>query len=339
VNGEFELIAKLRERLTIPPGAGHGAAIVVASGDDAAVTVPTGATATSVDMLVEGTHFRRETASLRSIGHKALAAALSDLAAMGASPGEAYVQLGIPEDLDEQGCLELADGLAALASEHGVAVLGGDVSRAPALVLALTVVGHTPSIEEMVLRAGAQAGDAICVTGRVGGAAAGLELLEHPELGDGLDPAVAEALRGRQLEPQPRLQAGSALARAGVSAMIDISDGVGADAAHLASAGGVRIELDADRLPLADGVADVAAAAGIDPVDLASGGEDYELLIAIAPPLVAAATEAAAGSELTEIGRVVPGAGAVMRLADMTERLPAGFDQIRSPRRAGGGPF
>lgn len=332
MNGEFELIAKLRERLAIPAGAERGAAIEVASGDDAAVTVPAGATATSVDMLVEGIHFRRATASPRSIGHKALVAALSDLAAMGASPGEAYVQLGIPEDLDEEACLDLADGLAAVATQHGVAVLGGDVSRAPVLVVGVTVVGHAPSAEAMLPRSGARPGDAICITGRVGAAAAGLQLLEHPELSDGLDPAVAEALRRRQLEPQPRLEAGAALARAGASAMIDVSDGVGADAAHMAEASGVRIELDAERLPLAEGVAEVAAAAGIDRLDLASGGEDYELLIATAPTLVAAATEAAAEAGLTEIGRVVPGAGAVIRLADTTERLPAGFDQLRRPR-------
>jgi len=115
--GEFDLIARLVELIedagAAPERRGR---IVIASGDDAAVTEPPGATATSVDALVEGVHFRRETASLESIGHKALAAALSDLAAMGAAPGEAYVQLGVPTDLDEAGAMELGNGLAAAAA-------------------------------------------------------------------------------------------------------------------------------------------------------------------------------------------------------------------------------
>src|SRR6476620_377442 len=123
--GEFDLIARLVE-LVEDAGAApeRGGRIVIGSGDDAAVTDPPGVTATSVDALVDGVHFRRETASLESVGHKALAAALSDLAAMGAAPGEAYVQLGVPDDLDEAGCLELGEGLAQVAAEHDVAVLG-----------------------------------------------------------------------------------------------------------------------------------------------------------------------------------------------------------------------
>jgi thiamine-monophosphate kinase len=330
VDGEFELIARLRERLGVPPDGGRGGTIEVASGDDAAVTGPGGTTATSVDMLIEGVHFRRDTASLRSIGHKALAAGLSDLAAMGAAPGEAYVQLGVPDDVDAAGCLELADGLAAVANRYGVTVLGGDVSRAPALILAVTVVGHAEAPGELVRRAGAQAGEVVCVTGELGGAAAGLMLLERPELGADLDPAVAEGLRRRQLEPEPRLDAGLALARAGATAMIDVSDGVGADAAHVATASGVRIELDVESLPLAAGVSRVADAAGVDPLELASGGEDYELLVTLAPPQVAAAV--AAVFELTRIGRVIHGAGAVFRHADGTESAPLGFDQLQSPR-------
>ena len=152
--GEFELLARVRERL--PPA---GARVRVGMGDDAAVTVPGGATATSVDAIVEGVHFRRGQASLRQIGRKALATALSDLAAMGAEPGEAYVVLGVPADLDEDGCLELLDGIAALAAETGTTLAGGDVTRAPALFVAITVVGHAPRPELFVGRAGARPGD------------------------------------------------------------------------------------------------------------------------------------------------------------------------------------
>ena len=340
VESEFELIAKLRARLEAGAG-GDGARIVTASGDDAAVTVPGGATATSVDMLVEGVHFRRQTASLRSVGHKAMAAALSDLAAMGAEPGEAYVQLGIPADLDEAGCLELADGMAEPARAAGVAVLGGNVSRAPVLVVAMTVVGHAAAEDALVTRAGAEVGDAVCVTGELGAAAAGLLLLERPELASGIDVGLAGALRARQLEPEPPLGAGRALAGAGASAMIDISDGLGADAGHVARAGGVRLELELERVPVAPGVAEVAVAAGLDPAELATaGGEDYELLVTLAPPTLAAAMAAceAAGARLTEIGRVRPGEGVLIRRADGSAIAPGGFDQLRATPPTGGAP-
>src|ERR1700710_3229690 len=129
--GEFELLARIRERLPA-----SGARTHLGSGDDAAVTVPGGATATSVDALVDGVHFRRDLASPTQIGHKALATALSDLAAMGAEAGEAYIALGIPPDLSEGGCIELLDVLLVLAATTGTSIAGGDVSRAGELFLA-----------------------------------------------------------------------------------------------------------------------------------------------------------------------------------------------------------
>jgi thiamine-monophosphate kinase len=333
--GEFDLIARLVETVADArrDGASEwGARIAVASGDDAAVTVPTGATATSVDSLVEGVHFRRQTAPLGSVGRKALAAALSDLAAMGAAPGEAYVQLGVPDDLDEAGCLELGEGLAQVAAEHDVAVLGGDVTRAPALWIAITVVGHAGSADELVRRAGASPGDALAVTGELGGAAAGLLVLDRPELGAAVGAEVADALRRRQLEPVPRLRAGRALAAAGASAMIDVSDGLGGDAGHIATASGVRLVIELERLPLQAGVGEVAAAAGVDGGDLATGrGEDYELLVTLPPDRVdeASAGVVATGSALTPIGVVERGEGVALRAPDGSEREAAGFDQLR----------
>jgi thiamine-monophosphate kinase len=336
MTGEFELIAKLRERLGVAQGARSGTTgsrVALDSGDDAAVTVPGGATATSVDLLIEGVHFRREAAPLRSVGHKALAAALSDLAAMGAAPGEAYVQLGLPDDLDQAGCLELADGIASVAREHEVAVIGGDVSRAPALILAMTVVGHAGTAADLVRRGGARAGDLVCVTGELGGAAAGLGLIEHAGLDGRVDAALGETLRRRQLEPQPRLEAGQALAAGGATAMIDLSDGLGADAGHLAEASGVALEIELARMPVQAGVAEVAAALEEDALELAaSGGEDYELLVTLPPERLEHASEgvAATGLALTEIGRAVAGAGVVMRDPDGGTRAPSGFDQLRT---------
>src|SRR5262249_34922406 len=146
--GEFELIAALQARLPAT-----SARLRLGSGDDAAVTVPEGATATSVDALVEGVHFRRKDGfALADVGAKALATALSDLAAMGAEPGEAYVVLGVPPELGEAELLALADGLAEVAAASGTAIAGGDVSRSPVLSLAITVVGHAPRPELLVSR-------------------------------------------------------------------------------------------------------------------------------------------------------------------------------------------
>jgi thiamine-monophosphate kinase len=328
--GEFELLALLRERF---PTAGPR--LVLGSGDDAAITVPGGAVATSVDALVEGVHFRRETASLRQIGRKALSTALSDLAAMGAEAGEAYIVLGAPEGMSEAELLELGEGMAAVAGENGTAIGGGDLTRAPVLTLAVTVTGYAPRAEDFVTRNGARPGDALVVTGELGGAAAGLLLLEDPSLpGD-------DALRERQLDPTPLLAAGQALAAAGATAMIDVSDGLGGDANHVAVASSALLTIDADALPIAPGVAAIAAAADRDPLELAaSGGEDYELFAALPPGAVAAAQQALAalGTPLTVIGQV-ESAGTAGPRAELRRRggealRSRGFDQLgpRKPR-------
>jgi thiamine-monophosphate kinase len=325
--GEFELLAKVRERLP-PPGPG----VVLGSGDDAAISVPGGATATSVDALVEGVHFRRDHASPTQIGRKALATALSDLAAMGARTGEAYVAVGLPTDLEEDSALELIDGLAGLARATGTTLAGGDVTRAPVLTLAVTVVGHADTAEQLLQRGGAEPGDLLVLSGEIGGAAAGLLLLERPELAASVAPAVAERLRLRQLDPSPRLATGAALAAAGARALIDLSDGLGGDAGHVAAQSGVRLRIDAGALPLAAGVAEVAAAAGRDPLELAvSGGEDYELLAALPPALLNDAlrrTAEAGEATLTQIGEVIAGEGVEIRLPDGGILAPAGFDQL-----------
>jgi thiamine-monophosphate kinase len=325
--GEFELLARLRERL--PP---LGPRVRVGSGDDAAITIPGGATATSVDALVDGVHFRRDSASLGQIGRKALATALSDLAAMGAEAGEAYVAAGLPPDLDEDACVELFDGIAALAGETGTTLAGGDITRSPVLTIVVTVVGHAAAPEHFVTRTGAEPGDALVLTGEIGAAAAGLLLLERPELATSVSPGIAERLRRRQLEPAPRLAAGRGLGASGARAMIDLSDGLGGDAAHLARASGVAIRIEAAELPLAAGVAEVAVAAGRDPLELAtSGGEDYELLAALAPERLQAARQAVVTSgegALTRIGAVLSGAGVEIRRPGGATVTPAGFDQL-----------
>ncbi len=328
--GEFELLAKLRGRL---PRAGER--VVLGSGDDAAVTVPGGATATSVDAIVEGVHFRRDEADLRTVGRKALATSLSDLAAMGAEAGEAYVVLGAPSDLGEEDLGALLDGMAELAEATGTTIAGGDLTRAPVLTLAVTVVGHAPITADLVSRGGAEPGDVVVLTGEIGGAAAGRLLLEDPSLAGAVPEATAARLRARQLDPYPRLRSGRALAQAGARAMIDLSDGLAGDAGHIARASGVGLEIDAGSLPLAKGVAEIAAAAERNPLQLAvAGGEDYELLAALPVDALAEASlrmGEAAETTLTPIGKVASGDGVQLRLPGGELLEAEGYDHFAEP--------
>jgi thiamine-monophosphate kinase len=328
--GEFELLARLRERL--PP---NDPRVRLGSGDDAAVTVPGGATATSVDAIVDGVHFRREETTPRLIGRKAIATALSDIAAMGAKAGETYVVLGAPEDLDEDEFLGVLDGVLERCSEFETSLAGGDVTRAPVLTLAVTVVGHAHRPDELVPRGGAEAGDLLVLTGELGGAAAGRLLLDDPTLAAAVAEGTAEHLKARQLDPSPRLHSGRALAAAGARAMIDLSDGLTGDALHIAEASVVELQIDAGALPLAKGVAEVAATAGRDPLELAvSGGEDYELLAALPPQRMTEASArigAVTETTLTPIGEVQLGRGIEIRLPGGGLLESQGYDHFAGP--------
>jgi thiamine-monophosphate kinase len=326
-SSEFDLIAAINERMPAP-----GPRVRVPSGDDAAVVEPRAASAVTVDAIVDGVHFVLDSFGPEAVGRKALAAALSDLAAMGAAQGEAYVVVAAPEELADDDLLSIADGLAEAAMREEVTIAGGDLVRSPVLVVSVTAVGYEPGGTRFVTRGGARPRDLVAVTGELGGAAAAVELMEAGERrGDPADRGAS--LLNRQLDPTPRLREGRALAKAGATAMIDISDGLGADAGHLASASDCRLEIDLDRVPVADGVAEVAGGDGPALELAASGGEDFELLVTVPREHLDAAAVAVAdaGSSLTEIGYVTEGHGVALKLPGGGELAPRGFDQRRDP--------
>ena len=291
---ELDLLGQIAARVQLRPG------VAIGIGDDAAVLADDPPTVATHDLLVEGVHFPASS-DPHDVGHKALAVNLSDLAAMGADPVAALVGLGLPEG--GAGGEELMAGVEALAARVGATVAGGDLTAAPCLLVAVTALGRLPLGAAPVRRSGAQPGDWICVTGAVGGAAAALLALERPDAAVSLPPETMRRLR----RPQPRLAEGRLLREAGAHAMLDVSDGVGLDALRLARASGVVAEIELDLLPLGPGVTEMAAAADRDAGLLAAtGGDDYELLVAL-PAATANAVGPRLPAGLTRVGRIAEG--------------------------------
>ncbi|MGI8429257.1 MAG: thiamine-phosphate kinase [Solirubrobacteraceae bacterium] len=308
---ELELIEALER--TLAPG---GPRMIRGLGDDAAVVRARGYAVTSMDSMIDGVHFRRRQLSPQEIGHRALAGALSDLAGMGAVPGEAYLALGLPPGTEPEYVTALADGAGVLAARTGTVIAGGDVTRSPVLSVSFTVVGWTDDPGELVGRDGAHPGDLVAVTGTLGASGAGLAVLDGQAC-DTLADKRMDALRARYAHPEPRLAEGRALCAAGARAMIDLSDGLATDARHLARRSAVALELSLASLPLADGVAEVAAALEADPGSFAArAGEDYELCACIPARARSAAERAIAtlpdSPGLTWVGRVSAGPGEVI---------------------------
>jgi thiamine-monophosphate kinase len=277
--GELGLLAELERR-----GLAHAI-------DADAALVPPDLVVTQ-DALIEGVHFRLDWTSMRDLGWKAAAVNLSDLAASGAEPFGLAVTLAVPGATAVADVLELYGGIA----ETGVPVIGGDTTEAPQLVLSVTALGRSPRVPG---RSGARPGDALVVTGPLGASAAGFEALRH-----GIDSPLVRT----HLRPPLRLAEGRRLA-AVATAMLDLSDGLATDAGHLAARSACRVVVELEQVPVATGVADVAARVNRSPWELVCAfGEDYELLAALP-------VEDAAACGFPVIGRCEPGAGLALLLA------------------------
>jgi thiamine-monophosphate kinase len=292
--GEFGLITRVAARLAPPPPP-------AGPGDDAAVVpVRSGAVVASTDLLVEGRHFRLDWSTPYDVGRKAAAQSLADIVAMGGVPTALLIGLACPPDTPLAVTDGIAEGLRDECRPTGARVVGGDVVSAGNILLAVTALGDLDGLGP-VTRAGARPGDTVVLAGTVGRSAAGLELLLA---GVSTGPLVAA-----HRNPAPPYRAGPALARAGATSMIDVSDGLLADLGHVAEASGVVIEVDVDLL--------VALQPDVAPVHLLTGGEDHGLVATLPPGVtppagahaigtVIAAAAADRPAEARAVGRHVP---------------------------------
>ena len=269
--GEFGLIGRITARLAARPST------LLGPGDDAAlVAVPDGRVVATTDVLVEGRHFRRDWSSAVDVGHRAAAANLADIAAMGATPSALLVAFCAPADLDVGWAEGLTDGLAAEAELAGAAVVGGDMSASPVLTIAVTALGDLGG-RAPVLRSGARPGDLVALAGRIGYAAAGYAALCR---GFRTPRVLVDAHR----RPIVEYGAGPAAADAGATSMLDVSDGLLADAGHIATASRVGIDLQRSAFEVPDVMADAARALGVDPYTwILAGGDDHALLATFPP--------------------------------------------------------
>lgn len=324
--GEFGLIEHLRARL--PANEADKPGVLQSIGDDAAVLAPLSTPVVTCDALIEGVHFRRDWTTPFLLGRKAMSSNVSDLAASGATPVAAFVALGVSTLLaDEDGALAwldaLYDGFQSAADEYGFMLAGGDTVRTSReIMISITVIGEVETqcrgAGAPILRSGARPGDALFVTGTLGDAAAGLFLLEHPKIE--VAPQTRAYLLDRHFNPTARTREMRAALLAAepessgstpVTAALDLSDGLAGDAAHIAHRSGLQLEIELAALPISPACREAATAAhkaGFSvsaPSWALSGGEDYELLLCIAPEFSASLSrqiQSDTGTRATQIG-------------------------------------
>lgn len=306
--GEFGLITRVTARLAVGP------TVLLGPGDDAAmVAARDGRVVASMDVLVEGRHFRRDWSSAVDVGHRAAAANLADIAAMGAVPTALLVGLCAPPSMDVRWAEDLADGLSAEAGAVGASVVGGDMSASQTLTIAVTALGDLHG-NRPVLRSGARPGDVVALAGRIGYAAAGYTVLSR---GFRTPKLLVEAYR----RPEVPYSAGPAAARIGATSMIDVSDGLLADLGHIATASRVAIDLRRDAFEVPRQMRDAAHALGVDPYTWVLAGGDDHALAATFPEHVTLP------DEWRRIGHVVEGSG--VTVDGKVPKGAAGWDHFR----------
>ena len=319
IGGEFALIQRLADRVP-----GRSSTLVTGIGDDAAVieTAPPPAPLLLVttDMLVENCHFKAQWATPRQIGIKAAECNASDIAAMGGRPSWMFVSLCLRSDCDVEWPEALYDGIAASCRSHGIVMAGGDTTRGSSNMVSITLLGQVER-GHLTLRSGAQHGDILMVSGKLGASAAALGLLAQ---GKQPDPD----LLAKHLTPTCRLDISAAIAPL-ANAMIDVSDGVGSDLRHICNQSGVSAEIDAQRLPIHPAVFPAAEDLGVRPLDLAlTGGEDYELLFSVSPEVLPRLTSLKL--DCHAIGRILPGEDPPVLIGEDGKKRPLvkGFDHF-----------
>jgi thiamine-monophosphate kinase len=315
--GEVGLVRRIIERI------GESKEGETWSGDDTAVIFPPGPRLLmTTDFVVEGIDFTLDTFPPDAIGWKAFAVNVSDIAAMGGIPEHSLVSMALRRDMEVATVDAILDGMLAAAEKWGVSLVGGDLSQADEIMVSVALLGSLV-VEKAVLRSGAKPGDAICVTGSLGGAAAGLE-----ELRAGAKGEPTSAMR-RQMYPEPRPKAGQAIAESGATAMIDLSDGLAIDLSHLMHASGTGCEIDPGAIPLHEGL---QGKSPDDAIDMAiTGGEDFELLFTIHERGVLQIRESLEdeGLPITQIGVVTDGPERIGDRA-LAEWEKHGWDHLRA---------
>ena len=308
--GEFGLI-----KLLTGEGLPHPQ-VILGPGDDAAIlSIGDKWVLYTTDMLVENVHFTLRTTTPHQLGQKALAGNMSDIAAMGGKPTFALVSLGLPPSLSTEFVQELYRGMAHMAHSHGARVVGGDTVQSQSLIINVALLGETEP-GQAVLRKGARPGDIICVTNTLGDSAAGLALLSANMSGPTL----------KHLVPQPRVREGRLLVGL-ATAMIDLSDGLAGDLAHLCTQSGVGAHINKDRLPISEGVLLAAEALDKDPIEWAlRGGEDFELLFTLPPGKVPSQI---GPSPIHPIGKIVSEPGIKLIDGETMSTTEGAYDHFR----------
>jgi len=296
--GEFGLIDLLAKM-----AGGGDERMLIGIGDDAAAWQGDDSIQlASVDSFIEGVHFTPETTPWQEAGWKALAVNISDIAAMGGIPRYALVALSLPDDTEVDNVTALYTGLLKLAKQYGVTIVGGDISRAPLVAIAVTILGSSPT-QQILTRSSAKAEEVVAITGKLGAAAAGMEALKSQSK---LDPEAENRLKNAFLHPTPRIAEGLLLVEQGVKTAIDISDGLVADLNQICKASRVGARLEVERVPVEPAV---KTAFGEKALELAlSGGEDYELLFTASSEIIERVKKAAS-RPVTVIGEITEGKG------------------------------